>query len=239
MIARLRLIADEISESDDLKIAIQALSRNVCFSGNSSRIFLGRFSGRSELTEKVSFGFDSEDDESRRYSLFIRSELPSAARTNPGIYIRKHNKSYFEKFLTQTGRRDNPIWRTTILMPVLPNYLVVVSVQEKILSSDKDVMNYYSAVLAIFQLFLKSKILFLEIEDRKAPKGNKKIKNSELTERQNLILKMIKSGSTNQEIASRMGYSESLIRQETIIIYRKLGISGRRDIQINSSNSNS
>ncbi|MEY3318245.1 MAG: Bacterial regulatory protein luxR family, partial [Actinomycetota bacterium] len=43
---------------------------------------------------------------------------------------------------------------------------------------------------------------------------------------------MIKSGSTNQEIASRMGYSESLIRQETIIIYRKLGISGRRDLLI-------
>ncbi|NCV35144.1 MAG: hypothetical protein EBW66_06130 [Actinobacteria bacterium] len=47
-----------------------------------------------------------------------------------------------------------------------------------------------------------------------------------------MILKMIQSGDTNQIIAERMGYSESLIRQETILIYRKLGISGRRDLVI-------
>jgi hypothetical protein len=29
-----------------------------------------------------------------------------------------------------------------------------------------------------------------------------------------------------------MGYSESLIRQETMVIYRKLGIEGRRDINM-------
>ncbi|NCX76645.1 MAG: LuxR family transcriptional regulator [Actinobacteria bacterium] len=59
-----------------------------------------------------------------------------------------------------------------------------------------------------------------------------KIETSELTERQSMILKMIQSGDTNQIIAERMGYSESLIRQETISIYRKLGISGRRDLTI-------
>ncbi|MFM8844042.1 MAG: hypothetical protein ACKOFJ_07470 [Actinomycetota bacterium] len=31
-------------------------------------------------------------------------------------------------------------------------------------------------------------------------------------------------------IARRMGYSESLIRQETIVIYRKLGVDGRREL---------
>jgi len=30
-----------------------------------------------------------------------------------------------------------------------------------------------------------------------------------------------------------MGYSESLIRQETIVIYQKLGIDGRKDISRN------
>jgi DNA-binding CsgD family transcriptional regulator len=43
---------------------------------------------------------------------------------------------------------------------------------------------------------------------------------------------MIQAGHTNQLIAVRMGYSESLIRQETISIYRKLKISGRRDLEI-------
>lgn len=50
-----------------------------------------------------------------------------------------------------------------------------------------------------------------------------------LTERQNLILKLISEGRTNAAIADVLGYSESLIRQETIKIYAKLGCSGRNE----------
>jgi DNA-binding CsgD family transcriptional regulator len=50
-----------------------------------------------------------------------------------------------------------------------------------------------------------------------------------LSERQNLILKLISEGRTNAAIADVLGYSESLIRQETIKIYAKLGCSGRNE----------
>lgn len=50
-----------------------------------------------------------------------------------------------------------------------------------------------------------------------------------LSERQNLILKLISEGRTNAAIADVLGYSESLIRQETIRIYAKLGCSGRNE----------
>ena len=53
--------------------------------------------------------------------------------------------------------------------------------------------------------------------------------NFELTERQNLILQMIADGRTNADIADLLGYSESLIRQETIRIYSKLACSGRNE----------
>ncbi len=53
---------------------------------------------------------------------------------------------------------------------------------------------------------------------------------NKLTHRQEVILNMIKENKTNATIASELGYSESLIRQETIIIYRKLGVSGRKDL---------
>jgi DNA-binding CsgD family transcriptional regulator len=50
------------------------------------------------------------------------------------------------------------------------------------------------------------------------------------------MVEMIKEGRTSVSIAAILGYSESLIRQETIIIYRKLGISGRNELkdQVNS-----
>jgi DNA-binding NarL/FixJ family response regulator len=54
-----------------------------------------------------------------------------------------------------------------------------------------------------------------------------------LTERQSLILDLIKEGKTNIAIADRLGYSESLIRQETMVIYQKLGVDGRREITRN------
>jgi len=61
-----------------------------------------------------------------------------------------------------------------------------------------------------------------------------KIKESrmgaKLSEQQELILEMIKDGMTNSSIANRMGYSESLIRQESMAIYQKLGVDGRRDL---------
>ena len=49
-----------------------------------------------------------------------------------------------------------------------------------------------------------------------------------LTARQNTILEGIRHGHTNSTIALDIGYSESLIRQETIDIFKKLGVSGRK-----------
>ena len=52
-----------------------------------------------------------------------------------------------------------------------------------------------------------------------------------LTERQVTIFEQIKLSKTNMQIALALGYSESLIRQETMTIYKKLGVSGRKEIQ--------
>ena len=54
--------------------------------------------------------------------------------------------------------------------------------------------------------------------------------NSSMSERQIVILKMIERGLTNAEIAKEVGYSESLVRQETVHIFRKLKVTGRKQI---------
>jgi DNA-binding NarL/FixJ family response regulator len=53
---------------------------------------------------------------------------------------------------------------------------------------------------------------------------------STLNAREIGIIELIKLGKHNAEIAKALGYSESTIRQDTIKIYKKLGISGRQDI---------
>lgn len=52
-----------------------------------------------------------------------------------------------------------------------------------------------------------------------------------LSDRQNSILELIKQGKTNKEIADIIGYSESLVRHETIIIYKKLRVEGRHQLR--------
>ena len=63
------------------------------------------------------------------------------------------------------------------------------------------------------------------------PSGNRRRSNhgETLSERQQVILKMISEGRTNGDIAEILGYSESLIRQETIRIYAILGCNGRHE----------
>lgn len=67
---------------------------------------------------------------------------------------------------------------------------------------------------------------------KEAPTDSKKpILGQELSNRQEEIFKLIKLGKTNLQIALVLGYSESLIRQETMTIYKKNGIGGRKEIQ--------
>jgi len=51
-----------------------------------------------------------------------------------------------------------------------------------------------------------------------------------LTPRQWIILGAIRRGQTNMAIAKELEFSESLIRQETVQIYRKMGVTGRKEI---------
>ncbi len=50
-----------------------------------------------------------------------------------------------------------------------------------------------------------------------------------LTERQTSVLDLMAQGMTNAQIAKRIGFSESTVRQETMVIYRFFGVGGRQE----------
>ena len=58
--------------------------------------------------------------------------------------------------------------------------------------------------------------------DRRRPSGF-----ADLTARQTVVLDHICAGRTNAQIAHVVGFSESTVRQETMAIYRTLGVDGR------------
>jgi len=52
-----------------------------------------------------------------------------------------------------------------------------------------------------------------------------------LSDRQLVIAGLLERGYNNSQIGLEIGYSESLIRQETVAIYRKLKVTGRQAMQ--------
>jgi DNA-binding CsgD family transcriptional regulator len=60
-------------------------------------------------------------------------------------------------------------------------------------------------------------------------KVHSEVSQEHLSERQEVILRLISEGRTNADIAQLLGYSESLIRQETIRIYAHLECDGRQE----------
>jgi DNA-binding NarL/FixJ family response regulator len=85
---------------------------------------------------------------------------------------------------------------------------------------------FYQNLQSLMQIYF-SKIgkVSLEIGD---------LFGKQLTARQDEILNLMRLGKTNEEIAEKIGYSASLVKQETMLIFSKLGISGRRDLTTDS-----
>lgn len=89
---------------------------------------------------------------------------------------------------------------------------------------------YFGLLQSIFNLYIQRMGIHETHNSGRVSKTKENRMGAKLSERQELILEMIKDGMTNSSIANRMGYSESLIRQESMAIYQKLGVDGRRDL---------
>ena len=229
---RLSNIANYLTLEKDLEAAVQHLALNACVSGEPSRFYLARLDSDLTLYHVASFGFGEDFlSKNREFSLLTNPLLNQAIQTE-SVLIRNRDAQYRKDFANLVETADDAKWKSTIFMPLLPNYAATLSTQIEI-PDDEVFKNYYVLLKSLFNLYIHQ----LERAAQTKRGGNSRTKEqlagSKLTERQILILELIKEGLTNLAIADKMGYSESLIRQETIVIYQKLGIDGRKDISRN------
>jgi DNA-binding CsgD family transcriptional regulator len=96
---------------------------------------------------------------------------------------------------------------------------------------DAEIEAFLAAVGSIFSLYLfRSAFKDLKI-NRGVPSAIslQSEESGELTERQQIILRLMSEDRTNLAISEMLGYSESTIRQETIKIFARLKCSGREE----------
>ena len=128
----------------------------------------------------------------------------------------------FLEFLPAADRRR---WRTGVTIPVGMELTYFFFLKEDATVID-DYFDFISMVAALLNRFESDLI-----EEKNQKSGNWfRGESTDLTERESQVEAFIKEGLTNAQIADRLGYSESLIRQETVSIYRKLGVNGRKEL---------
>lgn len=229
MINRLCRIADHLSNARTIKDAAQAVAAFACSSGQGSRLYLARIEGDFRISQLANVGFVREFSSLDTYGLKVARDLKMGHDSRQTLLFLAHNDAYHTQFFANHGASDDPKWKCTVLMEVNSNYITAVSMRVFI-SDEPEQLDYFNTIRSMLSLFLRMNA---------GPKASSKVATtssggkgipSHLSERQEIILQMIESGATNQVIAEKLGYSESLIRQETITIYRKLGIAGRKDL---------
>ena len=119
-------------------------------------------------------------------------------------------------------------WETYLVCPILPHGLIALTLDSKP-KIDNQFESFLKTVGAItMSHFNRSK--FRSEQGAYGGRENRVKKSGVLTERQNTILRLMEKGLSNPTIAEQIGYSESLVRQETMAIYATLKVSGRKEL---------
>lgn len=124
-------------------------------------------------------------------------------------------------------------YKSVLAWPVLGEFKVLgsfLTITESPYREDEDLIECLEALASIVSGALTRRVLNLPNQSKfEEISNNLFFSPQSLSQRQELILKLISEGRTNNDIADILGYSESLIRQETIKIYAILGCSGRSE----------
>lgn len=221
------------------------LATRVCPTGEVSKVYLGSLGGDGLFRTIASFGY-SIDSGVENYEIPIDSKrpVPEAYRKSKIVITRPETVlSEYPDFVATDLRAP---WSAIVAVPMYGGgYIFVFRLQGKI-EDFKFAEIYFDAIGSVLSHYRFEENIkdcaSTCIHRGKLPvwdSSKRELFGKELTSRQKTILSLIVRGMTNSAIADQLSYSESLIRQESVVIYAKLGVSGRKElIQEDSSKFN-
>ena len=176
-----------------------------------------------------SFGYESRDIANfQEVSLQEKTPMTLAVSSNKVVTV-ANSIPNLEKFTVLEIMESNPDWKTLISVPAYPNggftFLSSKVFQDKELDTQ-----FLIAVGSLLGLYGQS-ISPALVDAARIAKEQTNLGGFPLTQRQLVIAGMLERGFNNLEISHEIAFSESLIRQESVAIYRKLNVSGRKAMQ--------
>ena len=195
------------------------------FSEHSARaIYLGQVESDGHLVMKSSFGFEKQYiSQWNRIPLTLNIPIVEAVRNSSDVLFLKKDE-FFDKYpqVNSLGTVDKD-WESCIASAIQANgaYMLVLNTVPKI---SGDFKCFMQSVGHLISLHLDE--AHFDVKGYEEPRKGL----AKLTPRQELICSLLVKGFTNPHIAQEIGYSESLVRQETIAIYSAMRVSGRKEL---------
>jgi DNA-binding CsgD family transcriptional regulator len=189
----------------------------------------------SELTEDgltcpiAGFGWSQEvfDSFPNRQVTAI-SPITMSIRTNRIIFFT--NDAELTTRFPDILMNDPGEWVSAVAMPVYPiGGMSFVSSRKLEETHEQEI--FFTAIGSLLGLYASRLPTSLEQVAIKV-RENIDFEQVRLTDRQLVIAGLLERGFTNSQIASEIGYSESLVRQETVSIYKKLNVTGREAMKL-------
>lgn len=187
-------------------------------------IYVGQVDNEGHLALKASFGFQAGYlDQFKKLPLNVNIPVIEAVRNDEIIHV-DSRESFFKNYpeVTTLGTVDDD-WSSAIAVPIqaIGAYFLVLRESSQI---DAEVRCFLKTIAHLIAITLDEPIPVFKTKVDQIPDGKT------LTPRQEIIKSLLARGFTNAHIAKEIGYSESLVRQETIAIYAALRISGREEL---------
>ncbi|PHX75489.1 MAG: hypothetical protein CK545_04800 [Actinobacteria bacterium] len=206
---------------DDL---IHFLASRILQPWSAERAFIARVDRDGVFREIAYFGFQFENSAGWA-EVNIMDRVPMAVAAQSCSIVVANEEHITKVYKDLVDRRNSRIGRSIIDVPILKGG-VCIGVMGIVFAGDIPSDDSFLPFLRS----LASCIVFA-IDDNRRKISMKRTEGPhvELTERQKKILEMMVEGLTNSVIAQHLGFSESLIRQETVKIYRNLNVSNRRE----------
>jgi DNA-binding CsgD family transcriptional regulator len=195
------------------------LSLKHCPSGEVSRVYFGKILDSENIRVEAAHGFEPEN-------CYVGKVFPIEIGRPSGrsilekkIIVEANKPEYYVKY---PAIKNAPIpypWSSQVSIPISNQYFMQCG--RYVPMSEGDEL-FYQNLQSLMQIyFTRIGRVSLEVGD---------LFGKQLTARQEKILELMRAGLTNEDIAQKIGYSSSLVKQETMLIFSKLGISGRKDL---------
>ena len=215
---KLLLITQFLANKPTLSELTMFLSLNHCPSGEVSWIYFARLTKSRTVLIEASHGFELElGDPGNEFSIEINRPSGRAIIENR-IIFESNTPDYYLRYPAIKHILSYP-WKSQVSIPINDDYFMQCGRYSNFLAEDE---LFYQNLQSLMQIY------FSKIGKVSTEAGD--LFGKPLTKRQAEILELMKTGKTNYEIAVDIGFSTSLVKQETMLIFSKLGISGRKDL---------